>query len=691
VATFTIKGKPGATLEGESIVLGTSSQATYALSDPFCAAEHCRIGGDGATFWIEDLGSSMGTFVNGAIVEKRHVLQTGDEVVVGASRLTATIKADKGEIEFKIGKPFYYESKVDNLALAKKEVSFGRFKSVRIGNWLAVLAGLLFLPLVILPGSHEAIMEPADTWHHGGPYRDAYLAELAQLPEGEQDCNACHSSFSVMPNTKGTSCMKCHEDDVNVGHHPFGYGSPDDWEVACYVCHVDHRGTGEGDLITIAAIDSCGMCHDADLKLSEGRTISSEYAPLVDVALRYDTFSHADHFEKASVSGEALDCSSCHTLLKEGETAKVLEEGGRAREFKYVDYQSCMSCHDAEKASPEKKAAVTFVADWHGVWEDETNQQKCLECHSDLWKADLKMVAHTPRDYLFEIDSQPHHGPEFENISGPNACKECHRNGEELAGQGRKKAVFEHATHVWDARPTELEAMQRISGLGGERGEGPQGDCMQCHQAVVDSHSLGNAETISFSSESCAECHKPNDTLPMPTELATLQRVDFPHDLPAHQNLGQGCFACHPFGVEDQVITINPVTSDLIKNCAECHGASAPEGTDPRLHPLELTAHANVGGRGDLDSGSCHQCHRAGDPSFFGPDAPEGIWKRHTDPEFRHLSRGHRDMTREGKCVDCHGQETWEAGRIRDVPVLREDAPMCRECHVKQKQQFHWR
>ncbi|MEZ4288978.1 MAG: FHA domain-containing protein [Myxococcota bacterium] len=687
MATFTIKGKPGVTLEGEDIVLGTSSSASYALADPFCAGKHCRIGGGGGSFWIEDLGTSVGTFVNGAAVEDRRPLADGDEIVIGATRLTVGIDAAKDEISLKAGKAFYYDSKVDNLQLAKKEVAFGRFRSVRIGNWTAIFLGLLFIPLLFLPGTHEKIMEPADTWHHGGPYREAYLAQLADLPEDQRGCNACHTSFGILPNTKGSDCMACHADDIDRGHHPFGYASADDWDVACATCHVDHRGTGEGDLITIPAEASCGSCHAADLPLSGGRKRPETMA---EVMLRYDTFSHADHYEKAAQDGKSLDCSSCHVLRKDGDEAKVDVEGGRRREFLYVDYEGCMECHQ-EGAPPSRQAAVTFAASWHGVWEDEANQQKCLACHGELWSADLKKVPHTPRDYEFVIDSQPHDPASFPGFTGKGACVECHRNGAELEAKAKRRGIFEHATHVWDARPTTKEAMQRISGHGVARGEGPSGDCMQCHQEVAASNTLGNAATESFTTAACAECHKPNDTVAEARALAEVLRVDFPHDLKAHLDLEAGCFACHPSSVTEGVIAPNPTTAEAIRNCAECHGASAPEGSDPRLHPAAMTAHRNVGGTGAMDSGSCHECHRAGDPSFFGPESELGRWTRHTDIEFSHLSRGHRAMTEEGKCVDCHGAETWQATRIRDVPILAEDAPACRKCHVEEKRQFHWR
>jgi len=55
--------------------------------DEFASAQHARIqaGSDGV--WIEDLGSTNGTFVNGARVTSRRLLQPGDVVRIGETEL----------------------------------------------------------------------------------------------------------------------------------------------------------------------------------------------------------------------------------------------------------------------------------------------------------------------------------------------------------------------------------------------------------------------------------------------------------------------------------------------------------------------------------------------------------------------------------------------------------------------------
>jgi pSer/pThr/pTyr-binding forkhead associated (FHA) protein len=55
--------------------------------DDFASAQHARIGTSPEGVWVEDLGSTNGTFVNGARVTSRLVLQAGDIVRVGQTEL----------------------------------------------------------------------------------------------------------------------------------------------------------------------------------------------------------------------------------------------------------------------------------------------------------------------------------------------------------------------------------------------------------------------------------------------------------------------------------------------------------------------------------------------------------------------------------------------------------------------------
>ena len=79
----------GKTLEIQaSTVLGRAAESGLSLDgDEFASAQHARIGSGPDGVWVEDLGSTNGTFVNGAQVEERRLLQPGDVVRVGQTEL----------------------------------------------------------------------------------------------------------------------------------------------------------------------------------------------------------------------------------------------------------------------------------------------------------------------------------------------------------------------------------------------------------------------------------------------------------------------------------------------------------------------------------------------------------------------------------------------------------------------------
>lgn len=67
----------------DTIRIGSAPEGEMVLlHDDAIAAEHARITHDSGTFWLEDLGSTSGTFVNGARIG-RVALKLGDRVVIG--------------------------------------------------------------------------------------------------------------------------------------------------------------------------------------------------------------------------------------------------------------------------------------------------------------------------------------------------------------------------------------------------------------------------------------------------------------------------------------------------------------------------------------------------------------------------------------------------------------------------------
>lgn len=67
--------------------LGRSLTNTIILPDTFVSAEHALLAYRDGHWWLEDLGSTNGTFVNGMRIEEPIIVGQGDEIGLGQVRL----------------------------------------------------------------------------------------------------------------------------------------------------------------------------------------------------------------------------------------------------------------------------------------------------------------------------------------------------------------------------------------------------------------------------------------------------------------------------------------------------------------------------------------------------------------------------------------------------------------------------
>lgn len=72
------------------VVIGRGRGADVVLSEPTISRAHAAFGHDASGFFVQDLGSTNGTFVNGSR-EKKAALKPGDEVQMGKLRLRVTL------------------------------------------------------------------------------------------------------------------------------------------------------------------------------------------------------------------------------------------------------------------------------------------------------------------------------------------------------------------------------------------------------------------------------------------------------------------------------------------------------------------------------------------------------------------------------------------------------------------------
>jgi FHA domain len=69
-----------------AVRMGRSPDNDVILRDPATSGHHARLERRGETFWVVDLGSTNGTFVNGESIQEKQ-LNNGDRVTIGQNSI----------------------------------------------------------------------------------------------------------------------------------------------------------------------------------------------------------------------------------------------------------------------------------------------------------------------------------------------------------------------------------------------------------------------------------------------------------------------------------------------------------------------------------------------------------------------------------------------------------------------------
>ena len=77
-------------IDRERIVIGRGRKADLALAEATISRAHAAIGFDAEGFYVEDLGSTNGTMVNGARIARQR-LKTEDEIQMGKLRIGVSL------------------------------------------------------------------------------------------------------------------------------------------------------------------------------------------------------------------------------------------------------------------------------------------------------------------------------------------------------------------------------------------------------------------------------------------------------------------------------------------------------------------------------------------------------------------------------------------------------------------------
>lgn len=81
-------------LDGEELVIGREVQGPLRVDDPALSRRHARFVARGGTFFVEDLDSKNGTFVDDERLDGRHVLGDGERIVIGQTVIKFALMDD---------------------------------------------------------------------------------------------------------------------------------------------------------------------------------------------------------------------------------------------------------------------------------------------------------------------------------------------------------------------------------------------------------------------------------------------------------------------------------------------------------------------------------------------------------------------------------------------------------------------
>jgi len=73
------------------LLIGRSPDCDLCLTDEFISAKHCKIFFENEELFIEDQGSTNGTFIDGTQVEKKSSLKEGQGIQIGATVLKINV------------------------------------------------------------------------------------------------------------------------------------------------------------------------------------------------------------------------------------------------------------------------------------------------------------------------------------------------------------------------------------------------------------------------------------------------------------------------------------------------------------------------------------------------------------------------------------------------------------------------
>ena len=80
-------GKPRSVKLGPSMTIGRAPGCELLIDDTYASSQHARLFGKNGSWYVEDLGSTNGTFVNDQRLAAPAMVQPGDKIRIGTTTL----------------------------------------------------------------------------------------------------------------------------------------------------------------------------------------------------------------------------------------------------------------------------------------------------------------------------------------------------------------------------------------------------------------------------------------------------------------------------------------------------------------------------------------------------------------------------------------------------------------------------
>lgn len=292
----------------------------------------------------------------------------------------------------------------------RKKGAFGQLKLPVSKKYIYPITRLRMITMGVLGCLAFALYFVVDTLF----FNDSLVSSgplSSQHANLERNCAACHSSFADVVSDK---CSGCHDLTGNrrrvfdfSAHYIYRSGSAErgnlaheeyaDRELACYACHVEHRGRGA----PVASVRDarCAGCHEFGAfnnghpEFSFARNKTPDDGNLI--------FSHINHVNEYSKSKEIeKTCLSCHRYQSDGKHFKPIDFDDQCAEchvkglggFRHKDLgalssfkNKCTMCHviNSGRIAPVQQEQRVFTrAEFNH--QSHVSIQPCLGCHAEI-------------------------------------------------------------------------------------------------------------------------------------------------------------------------------------------------------------------------------------------------------------------------------------------------------------------